>query len=49
MSGSEFTEITYDKDGHVGIVTINRPEARNAAGKFLKRDLRDQLAPELSA
>jgi enoyl-CoA hydratase/carnithine racemase len=27
---TEFTEITYEKDGHVGIVTINRPEARNA-------------------
>jgi enoyl-CoA hydratase/carnithine racemase len=25
-----FTEITYDVDGHVGIITINRPEARNA-------------------
>ncbi len=28
MSG--YTEIRYDLDGHVGVVTIDRPEARNA-------------------
>ena len=28
MSG--YTEIRYDVDGHVGVVTIDRPEARNA-------------------
>lgn len=27
---TDYTEITYESDGHVGIVTINRPEARNA-------------------
>lgn len=26
----DYTEITYEVDGHVGVVTINRPEARNA-------------------
>jgi enoyl-CoA hydratase/carnithine racemase len=25
-----YTEITYDEHGHVGLITINRPEARNA-------------------
>jgi enoyl-CoA hydratase len=25
-----FTEITYETRGHVGVITINRPEARNA-------------------
>jgi len=27
---SEYTEISYDVEGHVGILTIRRPEARNA-------------------
>jgi enoyl-CoA hydratase len=27
---SEYREIRYEEDGHVGIVTIDRPEARNA-------------------
>ena len=26
----DYTEITYEVDGHVGVVTIDRPEARNA-------------------
>ena len=33
MSGSperEFTEISYEEAGHVGVLTLNRPEARNA-------------------
>ena len=32
MSGSleGFTEITYEEAGHVGVLTLNRPEARNA-------------------
>ena len=24
------TEITYDEDDHVGVITLNRPDARNA-------------------
>jgi enoyl-CoA hydratase/carnithine racemase len=27
---TEFTEITYDETDHVGVITLNRPEARNA-------------------
>jgi enoyl-CoA hydratase/carnithine racemase len=26
----EYTELSYTTDGHVGVITINRPEARNA-------------------
>lgn len=26
----EYTEISYDVDGHVGVITLRRPEARNA-------------------
>jgi len=29
-TGTEFTEIEYTERGHVGIITIDRPEARNA-------------------
>ncbi len=27
---SDFTELTYDEHDHVGVITLNRPEARNA-------------------
>jgi enoyl-CoA hydratase len=27
---ASYSEITYEDDGHVGLITINRPEARNA-------------------
>src|SRR6056297_2433625 len=29
-TGTDFTEIEYTKRGHVGIITVDRPEARNA-------------------
>jgi enoyl-CoA hydratase/carnithine racemase len=25
-----YTELSYEVDGHVGVITIQRPEARNA-------------------
>ena len=30
MLGAVYTEIEYDEHDHVGVITINRPEARNA-------------------
>lgn len=30
MAGDASTELSYDVEGHVGVVTIRRPEARNA-------------------
>lgn len=30
MDADRYTELSYDVDGHVGIITIQRPDARNA-------------------
>jgi len=43
-----FTEITYDEHGHVGVISLNRPEARNALTYTtyaeLERAVRDTTA-----
>jgi 2-(1,2-epoxy-1,2-dihydrophenyl)acetyl-CoA isomerase len=38
MSG-EFEKMTFEVDDGVAIVTLNRPEARNALDEALRRDL----------
>lgn len=38
-----YTEISYDVDGHVGIITIRRPEARNALTFTTYRELEDAV------
>jgi enoyl-CoA hydratase/carnithine racemase len=39
----EYTEISYDVDGHVGIITIRRPEARNALTFTTYAELEDAV------
>lgn len=39
-----YTEIRYDIDGHVGIITIDRPEARNALTHTTYAELADAVA-----
>lgn len=39
----DYTEITYDEHGHVGLVTINRPEARNALTYTTYAELEDAV------
>jgi enoyl-CoA hydratase/carnithine racemase len=39
----EYTELTYDEQGYVGIVTINRPEARNALTHTTYAELEDAV------
>jgi enoyl-CoA hydratase/carnithine racemase len=36
-----YTEVGYEVDGHVGVVTLNRPEARNALTHTTYRELED--------
>jgi enoyl-CoA hydratase/carnithine racemase len=36
-----YRELTYEVDGHVGVVTLNRPEARNALTHTTYRELED--------
>jgi enoyl-CoA hydratase/carnithine racemase len=38
-----YTELTYDVDGHVAIITINRPEARNALTHTTYAELKDAV------
>jgi enoyl-CoA hydratase/carnithine racemase len=38
-----YTELTYEVDGHVGIITINRPEARNALTHTTYAELKDAV------
>jgi len=38
-----YSEITYDEHGHVGLITLNRPEARNAMSPALTAALRQQI------
>jgi enoyl-CoA hydratase/carnithine racemase len=44
MTASRFTEIVYEERGHVGVVTINRPEARNALTHTTYAELADAVA-----
>jgi enoyl-CoA hydratase/carnithine racemase len=38
-----YSELTYEVDGHVGVVTLNRPEARNALTHTTYRELEDAV------
>lgn len=40
---SSYTELSYDVDGHVGIITIQRPEARNALTHTTYAELEDAV------
>ena len=39
-----YREITYDTDGHVGVITLNRPEAHNALTLTTYEELTDAVA-----
>jgi 1,4-dihydroxy-2-naphthoyl-CoA synthase len=36
-----YTEFSYDVNGHVGVITLRRPEARNALTYTTYRELED--------
>jgi enoyl-CoA hydratase len=38
-----YSELTYETDGYVGIITLNRPEARNALTYTTYQELRDAV------
>src|SRR6202163_3113294 len=38
-----YTELSYDVDGHVGVITLRRPEARNALTYTTYRELEDAV------
>lgn len=38
-----YTEIVYDSDGHVGVITLNRPQARNALTYTTYAELEDAV------
>src|SRR5258708_12740276 len=38
-----YTELSYDVDGHVGVITLRRPEARNALTFTTYRELEDAV------
>jgi enoyl-CoA hydratase/carnithine racemase len=38
-----YRELTYDVDGHVGVITLNRPEARNALTHTTYRELEEAV------
>ena len=40
--------VTYEQDGYVGIITINRPEALNALNRQVLKDL-DEVIDSLIA
>jgi enoyl-CoA hydratase len=40
---AEYTELSYDIDGNVGIITIRRPEARNALTRTTYAELEDAV------
>lgn len=40
---AEYTEISYDVDGHVGVITLRRPEARNALTFTTYAELEDAV------
>jgi enoyl-CoA hydratase len=43
MHGDGYTELSYDVDGHVGVITIRRPEARNALTHTTYAELEDAV------
>ena len=38
-----YTELTYETDGHVGVITLNRPDARNALTHTTYAELEDAV------
>ena len=38
-----FTELSYETEGHVGIVTLRRPEAMNSLSYTLYMELEDAI------
>jgi enoyl-CoA hydratase/carnithine racemase len=38
-----YSELTYRVEGHVGVITLNRPEARNALTHTMYRELEDAV------
>lgn len=38
-----YTELSYDVDGHIGVITLRRPEARNALTFTTYRELEDAV------
>ena len=40
---SPYSEIVYDMHGHVGVITIDRPEARNALTFTTYAELTDAI------
>src|SRR5947199_8053033 len=38
-----YTELNYDVDGDVGVITLNRPEARNALTRTTYAELEDAV------
>ncbi len=38
-----YRELTYEVDGHVGVITLDRPEARNALTHTTYRELEDAV------
>lgn len=43
MDGRTFTELHYETKGHVGVITLNRPEAMNALTYTLYMELEDAV------
>src|SRR5215212_2384144 len=40
----EYEDITYERDGHVAVLTYNRPEQRNAVSRRMNAELHDAWA-----
>jgi enoyl-CoA hydratase/carnithine racemase len=40
---AEASEVLYEEDGHVGLITLNRPAARNALSRSMYRDLEEVI------
>jgi enoyl-CoA hydratase/carnithine racemase len=43
MHGDTYTELSYELDGHVGVITIERPEAHNALTHTTYAELEDAV------
>jgi enoyl-CoA hydratase/carnithine racemase len=40
----DYRTITYERDGHVAVLTYNRPEQRNAISRQMNEELHDASA-----
>src|SRR5204863_9138190 len=43
LSHDDYQELSYDLEGHVGVITLRRPEARNALTYRTYRELEDAV------